>query len=164
MAVLSDILPTGFECGVLNGQVKPGDTERALKVILQGDANMLFLIADGKVVCANRRGEEVLGIDREEGTSRGFDVFRMVAVAPEYLGLCQESFRQRLRGEEVLPAACALLTRDGRRIEGVLTSALVESQGRRELLGIFTDKKPARFLTGPGRSATMRPEVWVAHP
>jgi threonine dehydrogenase-like Zn-dependent dehydrogenase len=26
MAMLSDILPTGFECGVLNGQVKPGDT------------------------------------------------------------------------------------------------------------------------------------------
>jgi alcohol dehydrogenase len=24
--MLSDILPTGFECGVLNGQVKPGDT------------------------------------------------------------------------------------------------------------------------------------------
>jgi alcohol dehydrogenase len=26
MLMLSDILPTGFECGVLNGQVKPGDT------------------------------------------------------------------------------------------------------------------------------------------
>jgi alcohol dehydrogenase len=26
LVVLSDILPTGFECGVLNGQVKPGDT------------------------------------------------------------------------------------------------------------------------------------------
>ena len=26
MAMLSDILPTGFECGVINGQVKPGDT------------------------------------------------------------------------------------------------------------------------------------------
>ena len=25
MVMLSDILPTGFECGVLNGQVKPGD-------------------------------------------------------------------------------------------------------------------------------------------
>ena len=25
-AMLSDILPTGFECGVLNGQVKPGDS------------------------------------------------------------------------------------------------------------------------------------------
>ena len=26
MAMLSDIFPTGFECGVINGQVKPGDT------------------------------------------------------------------------------------------------------------------------------------------
>lgn len=26
LAMLSDILPTGFECGVLNGQVKPGDS------------------------------------------------------------------------------------------------------------------------------------------
>src|SRR5262249_29178640 len=26
MVMLSDILPTAFECGVLNGQVKPGDT------------------------------------------------------------------------------------------------------------------------------------------
>src|SRR6202007_1566567 len=26
LVMLSDILPTGFECGVLNGKVKPGDT------------------------------------------------------------------------------------------------------------------------------------------
>jgi alcohol dehydrogenase len=26
LVMVSDILPTGFECGVLNGQVKPGDT------------------------------------------------------------------------------------------------------------------------------------------
>src|SRR5262245_9265220 len=26
IAMLSDILPTGFECGVLNGQIQPGDT------------------------------------------------------------------------------------------------------------------------------------------
>jgi alcohol dehydrogenase len=26
LVMLGDILPTGFECGVLNGQVKPGDT------------------------------------------------------------------------------------------------------------------------------------------
>ncbi len=25
LVMLSDILPTGFECGVLNGQVQPGD-------------------------------------------------------------------------------------------------------------------------------------------
>ncbi len=26
LVMLSDILPTGYECGVLNGQIKPGDT------------------------------------------------------------------------------------------------------------------------------------------
>ena len=26
LVMLSDILPTGFECGVLNGKIKPGDT------------------------------------------------------------------------------------------------------------------------------------------
>jgi len=26
LVMLSDILPAGFECGVLNGQVQPGDT------------------------------------------------------------------------------------------------------------------------------------------
>ncbi len=26
LVMLSDILPTGFECGALNGQVQPGDT------------------------------------------------------------------------------------------------------------------------------------------
>ncbi|CAN5841547.1 hypothetical protein BH11VER1_BH11VER1_37600 [soil metagenome] len=26
MVMLTDILPTGYECGVLNGSVKPGDT------------------------------------------------------------------------------------------------------------------------------------------
>ena len=26
LVMLSDVLPTGFECGVLNGQIKPGDT------------------------------------------------------------------------------------------------------------------------------------------
>lgn len=25
LTMLSDIFPTGFECGVINGQIKPGD-------------------------------------------------------------------------------------------------------------------------------------------
>ena len=100
---------------------------------------MLFLIADGKVIYANRQGEEALGIGREEFLAREFEIFRMVAVAPEYLDLSQENFRRRSRGETVSPAGCALLTRSGRRIEGILRVEIVERQGRRELLGVFTD-------------------------
>jgi len=41
MVLLSDILPTGFECGVLNGHVKPGDT---IAVIGAGPVGMAALL------------------------------------------------------------------------------------------------------------------------
>jgi len=40
-AMLSDIFPTGFECGVLNGQVKPGDTVAIVGVGPIGLATLL---------------------------------------------------------------------------------------------------------------------------
>ena len=41
LVMLSDILPTGFECGVLNGQVKPGDT---VAIIGAGPVGLAVLI------------------------------------------------------------------------------------------------------------------------
>jgi len=41
LVMLSDILPTGFECGVLNGQVKPGDT---LAIVGAGPIGMAALL------------------------------------------------------------------------------------------------------------------------
>src|ERR1700730_10312611 len=39
--MLSDILPTGFECGVLNGQVKPGDT---IAIVRAGPIGLAVLL------------------------------------------------------------------------------------------------------------------------
>jgi alcohol dehydrogenase len=41
LVMLSDILPTGFECGVLNGQVKPGDT---IAIVGAGPVGMAVLL------------------------------------------------------------------------------------------------------------------------
>ena len=41
LVMLSDILPTGFECGVLNGQVKPGD---AVAVVGAGPVGLAALL------------------------------------------------------------------------------------------------------------------------
>jgi PAS domain-containing protein len=128
------------ETGVLRAEAGTRPPTKAFPSLARDFPNMLFLIADGKVVHASRKGDQVLGTRREE-SCRGCEVFQLVAVAPECLDLGQEILRRRSRGEEVPPADYALLTRDGRRIEGVLTSELIERQGRRELLGIFTDKK-----------------------
>jgi PAS domain-containing protein len=124
------------------GEASAGDgstcAEKALPSLGRDYPHMLFLIADGKVVYANRNGERALGL----GRSSGSEIFRMVAVAPEYLDLARESLSQRSRGEEVRPTSCALLTRDGRRIEGILRSGIIEREDQREPLGIFTARKP----------------------
>jgi PAS domain-containing protein len=138
--------------GVLHAELIATLSERASRCLARDSPNTLFLIVDGRVVYANHQGEALLGIAPEEASCRGFEVFRRVAVAPEYLELGQESFRKRSRGEEVPPADCALLTRDGRRIEGVLRSELVEHHGRRERLEIFIEKEPrgSRVGSAPG--------------
>ncbi len=41
LVILSDILPTGFECGVLNGQIKPGDT---VAIVGSGPIGMAALL------------------------------------------------------------------------------------------------------------------------
>ena len=41
LVMLSDILPTGFECGVLNGQVKPGD---AIAIVGAGPVGLAALL------------------------------------------------------------------------------------------------------------------------
>ena len=41
LVMLSDILPTGFECGVLNGKVKPGDT---IAIVGSGPIGMAALL------------------------------------------------------------------------------------------------------------------------
>jgi PAS domain S-box-containing protein len=131
---------------VLDAEVIATLSEKASRCLVQDSPNTVFLIVDGRVVYANHKGEALLGIAPEDASCVGFEVFRRVAVAPEYLELGQESFRRRSRGEPVPPADCALLTRDGRRIEGILRSELVEHRGRRELLEIFiADASCSRF-------------------
>ena len=58
LVMLSDILPTGFECGVLNGQVKPGDT---LAIVGAGPIGMAALLTSQFYTPA-----EIIVIDTDE--------------------------------------------------------------------------------------------------
>ena len=44
LVMLSDILPTGFECGVLKGQIKPGDTVAILLIAGAGPVGLAVLL------------------------------------------------------------------------------------------------------------------------
>lgn len=58
LVMLSDILPTGFECGVLNGQVKPGDT---IAIVGAGPVGMASLLTSQFYTPA-----EIIVIDQDD--------------------------------------------------------------------------------------------------
>jgi len=58
LVMLSDILPTGFECGVLNGQVKPGDV---IAIVGAGPVGMAALLTSQFYTPA-----EIIVIDQDD--------------------------------------------------------------------------------------------------
>ena len=111
IVMLSDILPTGFECGVLNGKVAPGST---VAIVGSGPIGLAALLTsqfyspirivmididDSRLATALRFGASdiVNGSDgcaaqsaRKLNGGRGFDAVIEAVGLPETFGLCQE--------------------------------------------------------------------------
>jgi alcohol dehydrogenase len=73
LAMLSDIFPTGFECGVLNGKVKPGDT---VAIVGAGPIGLAALLTAKLYSPA-----EIVMVDRDANrleVAKGFGATRLV--------------------------------------------------------------------------------------
>ena len=110
MVMLSDILPTGYECGVLNGCVKPGDTvaiigagpiglAALLTARFYAPADIIMIDRDeGRLDIAKKLGATML-IDASDGRAvekamamtlgKGVDVAIEAVGVPETFELCQ---------------------------------------------------------------------------
>ncbi|PUZ29759.1 alcohol dehydrogenase [Chitinophaga parva] len=109
LVMLSDILPTGFECGVLNGQVKPGDTiaivgagpiglatlltaqfyAPASIIMIDMDVHRLSVALDfGATHTINATGTDVLAAIKKLTDGRGVDVAIEAVGTPATFELC----------------------------------------------------------------------------
>jgi alcohol dehydrogenase len=111
MVMLSDILPTGYECGVLNGAVKPGDTvaiigagpvglAALLTTQFYAPANLIVIdLDDNRLEVAKKFGateiinstdgktvEKVMALTSGKGVEVAIEAVGMAAT----FGLCQE--------------------------------------------------------------------------
>ncbi len=111
LVMLSDILPTGFECGVLNGKVKPGDT---IAIVGAGPVGMAALLTaqfyspseiimvdldDNRLIVAKSFGAtHIINSGNENAVKKimkltddkGVDVAIEAVGVPETFELCQE--------------------------------------------------------------------------
>jgi len=111
LVMLSDILPTGFECGVLNGQVKPGDivaivgsgpigvaalltaqfyTPAEIIMIDQDDNRLNVAKTFGATHIINSAREDAIEKIKSLTNGRGVDVAIEAVGVPATFELCQE--------------------------------------------------------------------------
>ena len=113
------------------------ETESMILGLAEQSPSMIFINRGGRVLYANRICEEVMGYTREEFYAPDFDF--MTLIAPESAALIRENYGRHLRGEEVPPYEYALLTRDGERLDAIISTKLVSYGGDTSILGIVTD-------------------------
>ncbi len=111
--------------------------EELTKSLFEHSPNMIFINTKGRVVYANEMCQRLMGCSRDEFYSPDFDFLSLIA--PESLDTVEAGFSRHMRGEDVEPYDYTLLTRDGRRIECIMSSKLIQYRGEQSILGIITD-------------------------
>jgi PAS domain S-box-containing protein len=113
------------------------ESEAKFRDVSEQSPNMIFINCRGRVAYANQKSADVMGYTREEFYAPGFDFIKLIA--PESVEQIKSVYARRANGEDVEPYEYSLVTKDGRRIESIITTKLIEYDGAKAILGIVTD-------------------------
>jgi PAS domain S-box-containing protein len=113
------------------------ESEEKFRNLAEKSPNMIYINVKGRIVYANERCEELMGYTRQEFYESDFDYFTLIA--PESRELTKESFNKHMNGEEVATYECILITKEGKEIEAINTTKLIQLAGENAILGIVTD-------------------------
>jgi len=113
------------------------ESEEKFRTLTERSPNMIFINTKGRIVYANRRCVQLMGYTRDEFYSPDFD-FRCL-ISPESLPQIGSNFKQHTEGNHVESYECGLRTKDGKRLDVLLSTKLLELGDQKSILGIMTD-------------------------
>ncbi len=113
------------------------ESEEKFRNLAEQSPSMIFLNKAGRIVYANQKCEEIMGYKKEEFCSPDFNFFALIA--PEYRDLMKSNFRKHMRGQDIPSCESVIVNRQGKRIDVIHTTKLIELEGERTILGILTD-------------------------
>ena len=113
------------------------ESEEKFRTLAEQSPNMIFINKNGKVVYANAKCEEIIGYTKEEFYSPNFNFLTLTAL--EYVEIVMGYFEKHMNGKEVLSYEYAVVTKQGKRIDTIITTKLVSFEKERAILGIITD-------------------------
>ncbi len=125
------------------------ESEEKFRNLAEQSPNMIFINKKGRIVYANEKCEEIMGYTRGELYAPDFD-FR-VLIAPESREKIKHNFHRHRVGEDVPPYEYTILTKEGKKIEAILTTKLIDYEKEKAILGTITDiaqQKKAEKIKG----------------
>ena len=113
------------------------ESEEKFRTVTEQSPNMIFINKKGKVVYCNKKCQEIMGYSIEEFYSPEFDF--LILIAPESIERIKKNLRRHMNGEKVQPYNCTLLTKEGKKIDAIITTQLIQYERETSILGIVTD-------------------------
>jgi len=113
------------------------ESEAKFRNLAEQSPNMIFINKKGRVAYANKKCEEIMGYKRKVLCSPDFDFFTLIA--PESLDLVKTSLSKHMKGRELVPYEYTLVTKEGKKIDAILTTKLIKYEGESAILGTVTD-------------------------
>jgi PAS domain S-box-containing protein len=113
------------------------ESEAKFQILAEQSSNMIFIHTGYRIAYVNRKCQEQLGYSKDEFYAPDFNFLSVIA--PESRELVATNFQRRLRGEEIGPYEYSLISKEGRRIEGLLSINSIDLNNEKVWFGTVTD-------------------------
>ncbi|MGF3554662.1 MAG: PAS domain S-box protein [Thermoplasmatota archaeon] len=113
------------------------ESKEKFKNLAEQSPNMIYINQGGSVVFVNKACEKVLGYSKKEFYSPDFNFLDLVS--PEYKEVVKTNFKKHMEGKDILPTYYKLITKNGKTIDTIHNTKLIQFNGKQAILGIVTD-------------------------
>lgn len=131
----SDIVMKAFESKEAEDKLK--ESEANFRQLAEQNPNMIYIHDFQGIVYANQKAVDVMNYSRKEGYSKDFNF--MDFIAPEFRPKIKEVVIQHIKGKDIEPFECALITKNGKKLDVIIATKLINYRGKSCALGIVTD-------------------------
>lgn len=113
------------------------ESEEKFRSLAEKSPNMIFINKGRRIIYVNKRCEEVMGYTRKEFFNAGFEFTALIA--PESMAQTQKNYEKHFKGKDVHPYDNTLVTKDGKKLDVIITTKLIQYEGETATLGVVTD-------------------------
>lgn len=113
------------------------ESEAYFRGLTEKSPNTILIVRQGRIAFCNRTGSQISGHSLQQLTDPGFSFFDLVA--PESVATVRRRFEEHLNGTEGEPYGYKMLTREGRVIEVLQHTRLIQYENELAVLAIITD-------------------------